>query len=166
MNPKLARRLVSLYPDRWKQRYGEEFEALLRSGPGDIRTTANIVWSAFRERILPTQGPEGNQPSLSFSSITKQPSAFLPLWMSLTALALVLGHVAGDVIQSGHILREADEGADAHIWQILMATQIPILAFFAVKWLPRAPRQTLKVLALQAGAVLANLAAVFFLGLG
>ena len=61
--------------------------------------------------------------------------------------------------------READEGATAHIWQLLMAAQMPVLAFFAIKWLPRAPRETLYVLALQAGAVLASIAPVFFLNL-
>lgn len=86
--------------------------------------------------------------------------------MSLIALTLVLGHVGSDLIQNGHILREADEGTDAHLWQLLMVGQLPVLAFFAKRWLPRAPRETLKVLALQAGAVLANLAVVFFSGLG
>jgi hypothetical protein len=104
------------------------------------------------------------QCALTFVSITKRPSAFLPMAMSLIALALVLGHVGSDLIQNGHILREADEGTDAHLWQLLMAGQLPVLAFFAMRWLPRAPRQTLKVLALEAGAVLANLAVVFFRG--
>jgi hypothetical protein len=80
--------------------------------------------------------------------------------MSLTALALVLGHVA-----FYGAAREADEGATAHIWQLLMAGQLPVLAFFAIKWLPRAPRQTLGVLAVQAGAVLASMAPVYFLNL-
>jgi len=43
--------------------------------------------------------------------------------------------------------------------------QIPIVAFFAIKWLPRTPRQALWVLALQAGAALAALAPVFILNL-
>jgi len=102
----------------------------------------------------------------SFGAIVREPSAFLPLAMSIVALTVVFGHVATDVIQSGHVLRAADEGTDAHIWQLLMAAQIPVLAFFAIKWLPRAPQLALKVLALQAGAALANLAAIFFLGLG
>ena len=90
----------------------------------------------------------------------KQPSAFLPLAMSFAALATVLVHVA-----MFGVAREADEGTAAHIWQILMAAQIPIVAFFAIKWLPRSPRQALLVLALQVGAALAALAPVFFLNL-
>jgi len=40
-----------------------------------------------------------------------------------------------------------------------------VLAFFAIKWLPRAPKSTLAVLALQAGAVLAAMAPVFYFNL-
>jgi hypothetical protein len=93
-------------------------------------------------------------------SIMKKPSAFLPLAMSFAALATVLGHVA-----MFGVAREADEGTAAHIWQILMAAQIPIVAFFGIKWLPRTPRQALLVLTLQGGAALAALAPVFFLNL-
>jgi hypothetical protein len=42
---------------------------------------------------------------------------------------------------------------------------LPVVAFFAIKWLPRTPGQALPVLALQAGAALAALAPVYFLGL-
>ena len=96
----------------------------------------------------------------SFGAIIKRPSAFLPLAMSLTALTLVLGHIA----MFGAV-READEGTTAHLWQLLMAGQMPVLAFFAIKWVPRAPRQTLYVLALQAGAALASMAPVFLVNL-
>jgi hypothetical protein len=97
---------------------------------------------------------------MSFSTMMKRPSAFLPVAMSLAALATVLIHVA-----MFGAAREADEGTAAHIWQLLMSGQVPIVAFFAVKWLPRDPREALPILALQAGAGLAALAPVFFLGL-
>lgn len=88
----------------------------------------------------------------------KQPSALVPLAMSLAALAIVLIHFA-----SFGIVHEVDEGTSAHLFQILMVLQVPVILFFAVKWLPRAPRQALLVLALQAGAALAAFAAVYFL---
>jgi hypothetical protein len=78
--------------------------------------------------------------------------------MSLAALAMVLGHAA-----MYGVVHEADEGAAAHIFQLLMVAQIPVVAFFAIKWLPRAPKQALPVLALQAAAGIAAFAAVFFL---
>jgi hypothetical protein len=91
-------------------------------------------------------------------SPVKQPSALIPMGMSLAALALVLVHAA----RFG-VAHEADEGTSAHLFQILMAAQVPVVAYFAVKWLPRAPGKTLQILSLQAGAALAAFASVFFL---
>lgn len=90
--------------------------------------------------------------------ILKHPSAFLPVAMSLGALATVLIFVAlhGTTPQ-------ADEGAAAHIWQFLMAAQAPIVLFFAIKWVPQSPRQAVPILALQFGAALAAMAPVFLL---
>ena len=93
-------------------------------------------------------------------TVMKQPSAFLPLTMSFGALAMVLAHVA-----IFGVVHEADEGTAAHIFQLLMIAQVPIVAFFAIKWVPRTPRQALIILALQTGAALAALAPVFLLGL-
>ncbi len=89
-----------------------------------------------------------------------QPSAWVPIAMSLAALALVVVHT----LLFG-TAREADEGAAAHVWQLLMACQLPIIAFFVIKWLPRAPRQAILVLAVQAAAGLAACAPVFLLNL-
>ena len=76
----------------------------------------------------------------SFGAILMKPSGLVPLMMSLAALADVVVSIA-----IFGIVHETDEGTAAHIWQLLMAGQMPILAFFAVKWLPRAPRQTVPV---------------------
>jgi hypothetical protein len=46
-----------------------------------------------------------------------------------------------------------------------MTVQMPIVLFFAVKWLRRAPGQTLRILGLQAGAWLASCAPIYFLHL-
>jgi hypothetical protein len=91
-------------------------------------------------------------------STMKHPSAFVPLAMSFAALAMVVGHAA-----VYGVVHEADEGTAAHIFQLLMAAQVPVVAVFAVKWLRRTPRQALQILALQAGAALAAIGAVFFL---
>jgi hypothetical protein len=88
----------------------------------------------------------------------KRPSALLPLAMSAAALLLVLGHIA-----VYGVARQADEGTAAHLWQFLMAGQIPIIAFFAVRWLPRMPGPALLVLILQAIAGLAAAIPVFLL---
>ena len=80
--------------------------------------------------------------------------------MSFAALATVLFHIA-----VYGVARKADEGPAAHIFQLLMAGQAPVVAIFAIRWLPRIPKQALLVLALQAGAALVALAPVFLLDL-
>ena len=92
------------------------------------------------------------------NSLFKQPGAWIPLAMSLAALALVLGHA----LVYG-IVHETDEGAAAHTWQILMAGQLPFLAYFTIKFLPGQARETLQVLAILAATWLANFAAVYWL---
>ena len=91
-------------------------------------------------------------------TMLKRPSAFLPVAMSLGALATVLIFLAlhGPAPQ-------ADEGAAAHIWQLLMAAQAPIVLFFAIKRVPQSPRQAVPILALQVGAAFAAMAPVFLL---
>ena len=92
-------------------------------------------------------------------AVLRRPSAFIPVAMSLAALGIVLFQIA--VVG---VARQADEGMAAHLWQLLMAGQIPVIAFFAITTLPRAPGRALAVLALQAAAGLAAAAPVFILG--
>ena len=95
---------------------------------------------------------------MKVATLLKQPSALLPLAMSFGALATVVIHVA-----LFGTARQADEGTAAHLWQLLMGGQLPIVAYFAIKWLPHSPREALPVLALQAAAGLAALAPVYLL---
>jgi hypothetical protein len=97
------------------------------------------------------------KPDVDFATLTR-PSALIPVVMSLAALLVVLGHI----VMFG-TARQADEGAAAHLWQLLMAGQLPVIAFFAIKWFPRTPGPALLVLALQASAGLAAAAPVFLL---
>jgi len=109
-------------------------------------------WTTFRHAVS-ISGEE-----LIMKAILKIPSAFLPLVMSFVALATVLIYVA-----MFGAAQQPDEGTAAHIWQILMAGQIPIILFFAIKWLPQTPKQALLVLVLQGSAALMALAPVYLL---
>jgi hypothetical protein len=93
------------------------------------------------------------------ASTLKRPTAFLPLAISFAALVTAVAYAAlfGTAPQ-------ADEGTAAHIWQLLMAAQIPVVAFFAIKWLPSEPTRTLQVLALQIAAALAAMFPVWWFG--
>ncbi|RPI91280.1 MAG: hypothetical protein EHM40_16230 [Chloroflexi bacterium] len=96
--------------------------------------------------------------NLEIKSLLKQPSAWIPLAMSLAALTFLLGYVA-----IFGIVHQPDEGAPARIFQLIMVAQLPIAAYFAFKWLPKRPIQALLVLALQAGAWIVPIAAVLWL---
>jgi hypothetical protein len=163
MNASLARAITRLYPTVWRERYGEEFTAMLELGPSDLGTLVDSFGAAVREHIFPIRG--GGMEQVSFGTMMKRPSAYLPVAMSLTSLVVVLAAVAYGVSHAGHVVRDPDEGAVAHIFQLLMTVQWPITLFFLVKWLRRAPKQTLGVLAVQAGAWLAGCAPVYFLHL-
>jgi hypothetical protein len=91
-------------------------------------------------------------------NLLREPSAFLPLTMSAMAIAIVYGHAA-----MFGVVHESDEGTPAHIFQLLMVVQLPIILYFMVKWLPQAPRQSLPVIALQALAVIVAFTGVFLL---
>ena len=69
------------------------------------------------------------------TTLLRRPSAVIPLAMSVTALALVTIYVS-----VFGVARETDEGAVAHLWQLLIVGQTPIVAFFLFQWLPRALR--------------------------
>lgn len=116
------------------------------------RFNPQMDWATFRGAVS-IIGQE-----LIMKVILKNPSAFLPLAMSFGAFATMLIYVAifGPA-------RQADEGTAAHIWQILMAGQIPIIMFFALKWLPRTPKEALLVLILQGSAALMALVPVYLL---
>ncbi len=86
-------------------------------------------------------------------------AAWVPIGMSLAALAVVVFHIV-----AVGTAPQADEGAETHIFQILMAGQTPILLFYAVKWLPRGPRPALLVMGVPLGAAVAAMAPVYFLG--
>ena len=160
MTPRFSRLLTRLYPKAWRERYGDEFEAHLENTNLGIHAIVNTAKSALFEHVSHIWRRKMDTIQPSFVAIVRRPIAFLPMAMSLAALAVVLGHIA--VYGAA---READEGAAAHIWQLLMAGQLPILAFFAIKWLPKAPKLTHYVLAMQAGAVAAALAPVFYFNL-
>jgi hypothetical protein len=87
----------------------------------------------------------------------KHPSAFVPVAMSAAALAIVIGYAA-----TFGVARQADEGTAAHLWQLLMAGQLPVVLFFALRWLPAAPRQAIPVLVVQIGAAVAAMFPVWW----
>jgi hypothetical protein len=99
------------------------------------------------------------QSTITVGDLVTTPSGLLPIGMSMAALGLVVFYVA-----TSGIAPQADEGTAARLWQFLMAAQLPVSAYFALRWLGRAPRQAAVVLAAQVGAALVAAAPVYLLG--
>jgi hypothetical protein len=92
-------------------------------------------------------------------ALLKRPGGWIPIAMSLAALGLVLLQLALHGKEP-----QGDEGAAAHLFQMLLIGQLPVIAFFAMRWLPRKPKDALRVLALQAVAGIAPLVSIAVLG--
>jgi hypothetical protein len=87
--------------------------------------------------------------SMTVRALMRQPTGYLPVAMSLGALAMIVWFVAVH-----GVVQQPDEGAQAHLWQLLVAGQVPLMAYCAFRWLPRAGRPALIVLVLQAAAIM------------
>lgn len=87
----------------------------------------------------------------------REPLALFPIGLSLTALVLT-----ALAIRAGGAIRQPDEGAAAHLFQLFMAGSALGSAAFAIRWLPRAPWPALRILAVHAAAACAALAPVAY----
>lgn len=92
-------------------------------------------------------------------SLGKKASALTPVVMSMLALILV-----GIQLAIHGMKPELDEGALAHLYQLLVVGQLPIIAFFAYRWLRQAPIQGLRVVVAQAFALASALIPVHMMG--
>ena len=88
----------------------------------------------------------------------KQPSAFVPVALSLAAFLLVLGNSI--FLGMGH----AEPGSTTDdIFQVLMSAQFPVVIFLIVRRLRRYTNETLGILAVQGAAAFLAFAVDFIL---
>ncbi|MBP7541822.1 MAG: hypothetical protein KA802_18015 [Saprospiraceae bacterium] len=89
--------------------------------------------------------------------ILKFPSAWLPIVMSIGALTvpyLLVILVGPD--------NTGDEGIAARTFQLLMVGQLPIILYFAIRWLPQKRKQALQILVIQFFLGMLAFAPVYF----
>ncbi len=93
--------------------------------------------------------------------LLKKPSAFLPILMSALVICMEIF-----VLSTGiGVDTSGDEGVAAHLFQILMGLQVPLIGYFVIRWIPAFPKQGVQILALQIMAGVLACAPVFFLHL-
>lgn len=153
--------LTRLYPAAWRARYGDELEALIEDEGGGWSAIANIVANALIERLRPSNvGAQTMTYPGNVTALVRKPSGAIPIAMSALAFATVISAVTLFGAKP-----EPDEGAVAHIFQILIAGQLPFLAWFAFHWLRNDFRSALSVIALQIAAIAIALFPVWYFGL-
>ena len=91
------------------------------------------------------------------NSIIKKSSAWIPIVIPLIFFAYLIIHIS-----IFGIVREKDEGTGAHLFQLWLILEPLMIGFFAVTWLPRAPKHTLIILTLQIIAALLPISVVFY----
>ncbi|MGZ3297572.1 MAG: hypothetical protein ACXU8O_01040 [Asticcacaulis sp.] len=157
--------LIRLFPRSWRERYGEEFLALLEvegltlAVLADTVKTAAMQWAGTllagktftQRRHAMTAGPK------SLIALSTQPSAFVPVLMSFAAFAIVGAYI---VATGGR--HQTDEGAIAHIFQLLIAAQLPVVVFFILRWIRSRPWACLTLLAVQGLALALALLPVWY----
>jgi hypothetical protein len=80
------------------------------------------------------------------TTLLRAPSAWLPMAMSLAAMALIAGFVALIGVNDPGT---GDEGPAARTFQLLMLAQAALIVLFAIRWVPVAPRAAVAIVALQ-----------------
>ena len=121
---------------------------------GVVRTIASAGWRTLHHNVFLYNAL---MTSSTTSPSLKEPHAFIPIAFSLTALA-----VTTMAITANGVVREADEGTAAHLFQLFMAASFIMSVAFVIRWLVCAPWQTLRILAIQIVAALVALAPVFY----
>jgi hypothetical protein len=168
MNLLCARALTRLYPKAWRARYGAEFTQLLcDEGRSGVTAFLNVLGAALREHLFPTTHAAGASAAhASVLALARRPSAIFPMIMSLAAL-LLLGSFLLLASRGVIPLRapDGDEGLAAHLWQLLMVGQLPVIVRFALRWFFQRPAQTIVILGVQAMLAFASVMPVFVMKL-
>ena len=120
--------------------------------------SGDIVWATACDPKQTFRNPLVLEEQMKSRTLLRKPSALLPVLMSFSALAVVAIFISiyGDVQQQ-------DEGTAAHLFQLLIALQIPNSLFFAFKWLPKFAKPAIGVLALQVIAASVALVTILIL---
>lgn len=153
---RVLRAAFRLYPRWWWRRYGAELETLVEDSGATWPAVIDLVFGALAVRVRQRRPAE---PGATLRpSLLRNPSGLTPVLMSSGALAVIAVHI----LKSG-IAPQADEGIAAHLWQLLMAGQLPFVVWFMVRWLPGGGRRALAVSAIHVGALGAALFPVWWL---
>lgn len=89
--------------------------------------------------------------------LSRKPSAWVPIAMSLAIFAMLLYHllIIGEQ-------REDDEGTAAHIFQLWLVAEVFIVGYFLARWVPQQPKEGTVILVIQILTALLSIGPVFY----
>ena len=90
-------------------------------------------------------------------NILKRPSAWIPIVIPLIFFVYLITYIS-----LFGVVRSEDEGTGAHLFQLWLVSEPFMLGYFAIKWIPHAPKHAFIIIALQILAALAACAPVFY----
>jgi hypothetical protein len=154
--------LTRLYPAAWRARYGDEMDELLQQEGCGWREALDVGKAAIVEHLrrLETGTKAMQTYPESVVALVRKPSSIIPILMSGAALAVVVAAVTLFGARP-----KQDEGAAAHLFQIMIAGQLPFVAWFASQRLRRDFKTAVIVIGFQIGAILIALFPVWYFGL-
>jgi hypothetical protein len=132
--------------------------------PGILARRTSAMYFAEQSWPGPRTGSETEDPHGESSRVNRvqtaelqqgprltTPSALIPLMLSLASLALVVGYgsIVGVDTTVAPGTNRPDEGTPAHLYQLMMVAQMPVMLWFAARWLPESPKRALPILMLQ-----------------
>ena len=127
-----------------------EIRARTRAGQSEATQSRGLSFPRWRLLECPQSTLQTKVNGImTIRTAMRRPSGFVPLAMSGAALYVVLRHLvlfgAASNVPVDPRVGRPDEGPEAHIWQIMMTGQVPIILYFAIRWLGSDPVGTLSV---------------------
>ena len=65
----------------------------------------------------------------------------------------------------GQVVRQQDEGVEAHLFQLWLVAEVVLIGYFGIKWAPHSPRQAFTILVIQILLLLLGCFPVFYFNL-
>jgi len=93
-------------------------------------------------------------------TLIRKPLAWIPVVLPLLIIAML-----GYALTTHGVTRDADEGTEAHLFQIWIVLEFILVSVFAARWLPRLPKQAGMIIALQLALSFIPCAVVFYFNL-
>jgi len=138
MKRSVVRRLLLLYPAKWRNEYGAELEDLLLAEPLRFSVVLNVVLSALRQQVRPSNHPAGVIRSLAQMSAGVGAVFVLSVLLSAPLWTLIFLSMSEALTQSGRpprLIQDKQFESFAIIWLGLPLLVTVFVAYpFVLGW--------------------------------